>query len=52
MIYCDKRQEYVHQNEECINCIFYNRNEDFCKYEDWIPGLIKGKEEIEEIGHA
>jgi len=46
MIYCDKRQEYVHQDEECMCCTFYNRNTDSCWYEEWIPGLLKkGKDE-------
>lgn len=53
MIYCDKRQEYVHQDQKCDNCIFYNLKEDSCEYYLWIPGLIQHKdEEIEEIGNA
>lgn len=44
MIYCDKIQDYVEQEEVCIHCIFYNYDTDTCEYEDWYPGLKKGRE--------
>lgn len=45
MIYCAKKQEYVHQDEECAGCVFYEAKIDSCDYENWIPGFIKGKDE-------
>jgi len=46
MIFCEKESgKYVDQNEECICCIFYKADEDSCIYEDWFPGLKKGKDE-------
>lgn len=45
MIYCAKKQEYVRQDEECIGCIFYKSEEDYCDYTNWIPGLKKGRDE-------
>lgn len=39
MIYCDKIEDYVDQNEKCINCIFYKKQKDICDYDKWHPGL-------------
>ena len=49
MIYCDKNQEYVPQDEQCYICVWYNQEEDSCKYKECIPGYI---DKIEEIGNA
>lgn len=45
MIYCEKIHDYVEQEEKCLTCIFYKKEEDSCTYEDWHPGLIRGKDE-------
>ena len=45
MIYCERINEYVDQEEKCIACIFYLPNEDTCDWENWHPGLKKGKDE-------
>jgi hypothetical protein len=41
MIYCEKRKDYVEQEEVCLLCIFYTIDIDSCWYGDWYPGLIK-----------
>ena len=41
MIYCDKIQDYVDQQEKCIECIFYKIDEDSCFHPDWKPGLTQ-----------
>jgi len=44
MIYCVKIRDYIEQDEKCINCIFYLYDEDTCDWENWHPGLKKGKD--------
>jgi len=43
MIYCEKINNYVDQNEKCLICIFYKKNEDSCFYSEWYPGLKEGR---------
>jgi len=45
MIYCEKINDYVEQKEKCLSCIFYNFDEDTCTYEEWHPGLKRGKDD-------
>jgi hypothetical protein len=45
MIYCKKIENYVDQDEKCDACIFYLIKEDSCDWENWHPGLKKGKDE-------
>ena len=49
MMYCDKTQNYVNQNEHCMTCIFYKREDDACDYKNWIPGLIQKEEYNEDL---
>lgn len=41
MIYCSRIEDYVFQDEKCINCIFYNKETDSCDYEEFHPGINK-----------
>jgi hypothetical protein len=45
MIYCERVENYVEQDEKCINCIFYETEKDDCTYELFYPGLKKEKDE-------
>jgi hypothetical protein len=44
MIFCKKINDYVDQETKCMKCIFYKVKEDSCYYENWIPGLKKGRD--------
>ena len=54
LIYCPKYKIKITQElkEHCPSCIFYRQKEDadgyfylVCDFENWIPGLKKGKDE-------
>ncbi|MFH0806017.1 MAG: hypothetical protein V1901_04030 [Patescibacteria group bacterium] len=42
---CKRWEIYVNENweENCLNCIFNNKKDNKCGYDDWIPGLKTGK---------
>ena len=44
MIYCERVNNYVFQEEKCLGCIFYEEDEDSCFYPEWIPGLKSGRD--------
>jgi len=44
MIYCSLINCYVDQEKKCMLCTFYKVDEDSCDYENWYPGLKKGRD--------
>lgn len=43
MVWCPEKKEFV--SERCVECIFYYPEKiNPCNYDNWFPGLKKGKE--------